>query len=103
MKILREANGFTQDQMASYLDVNRSAYANYESGLRDVPLNVLERCSDLFGCELSTLLEENTADVKNELACAFRVDDVTPADMAVIASFKRIARNYMKMKRIASR
>ena len=34
LKALREANCYTQEQVASYLGVQRSAYANYESGER---------------------------------------------------------------------
>ena len=31
LKVLREANDLTQEQMASYLSIGRSAYANYEA------------------------------------------------------------------------
>jgi transcriptional regulator with XRE-family HTH domain len=55
LKLLREANSFTQDQVASFLGINRSTYSNYESGDREAPLEVLEKASDLFGCELSIL------------------------------------------------
>ena len=42
MKALREANSYTQEQVAAYLGINRSAYANYESGEREAPIDVLE-------------------------------------------------------------
>ena len=32
LKALREANGYTQEKMAEYLGLGRSAYANYEAG-----------------------------------------------------------------------
>ena len=35
LKLLREANSFTQDQVASFLGINRSIYSNYESGDRE--------------------------------------------------------------------
>ena len=43
LKVLREANDLTQEQMSSYLGIGRSAYANYEAGERETPLEVLER------------------------------------------------------------
>ena len=38
LKVLREANDLTQEQMSSYLGIGRSAYANYEAGERETPL-----------------------------------------------------------------
>ena len=34
LKSLREANGFTQERLANYLGIGRSAYSNYELGDR---------------------------------------------------------------------
>ena len=74
LKSLREANGYTQEQLSDYLAIKRSAYANYEAGEREVPLLALEKAADLFGCELSLLFEEDETAVANMLVCAFRVD-----------------------------
>ena len=48
MKALREANSYTQEQVAAYLGINRSAYANYETGEREAPIDVLEKACNLF-------------------------------------------------------
>ena len=34
------------------------------------------------------------------LACAFRADNLSPADMKEVADFKNIVLNYMKMERL---
>ena len=81
MRRLREANGFSQEKVASFLSVTRSAYANYESGVRETPLSVLEGASSLFGCELSLFFEEDENIVNQMLICAFRVDDLTAKDI----------------------
>ncbi len=40
---LRKAKGFTQEQMAKLLNVNRATYANYETGYRSPNLtNVIQ-------------------------------------------------------------
>ena len=57
LKALREANDLTQEQMSGYLGIGRSAYANYEAGEREAPLEVLERSAALLGCELDLLFE----------------------------------------------
>ena len=49
LKALRNANGYTQDNIAEFLGISRSTYSNYEDGDREVPLEVLEKAAALFG------------------------------------------------------
>ena len=78
LKVLREANDLTQEQMSSYLGIGRSAYANYEAGEREAPLEVLERSAALLGCELELLFEQDVETVKDRMmVCAFRTDGLT--------------------------
>lgn len=100
LKALREANGYTQEQVANFLGIGRSAYANYEAGERETPLEVMERASELFGCELALLFDEDEQAVKNMLVCAFRADNLSVNDMKEVAAFKNIVLNYMKMERL---
>lgn len=103
LKCLREANGFTQDKLAEYLGVGRSAYSNYESGDREAPLSVLEKLADLYGCDLFSLYEENEDVRQMMLATAFRVDNLAAEDMKQLAAFKRVVKNYMKMDMLLKR
>lgn len=100
LKALREANGYTQEQVANFLGIGRSAYANYEAGERETPLEVMERASELFGCELALLFDEDEQAVRNMLVCAFRADNLSINDMKEVAAFKNIVLNYMKMERL---
>ena len=100
LKALREANGYTQEQVANFLGIGRSAYANYEAGERETPMEVMERASELFGCELALLFDEDEQAVKNMLVCAFRADNLSVNDMKEVAGFKNIVLNYMKMERL---
>ena len=100
LKALREANGYTQEQVANFLGIGRSAYANYEAGERETPMEVMERASELFGCELALLFDEDEQAVKNMLVCAFRADNLSVKDMKEVAAFKNIVLNYMKMERL---
>lgn len=97
---LREANRLTQSQVANYLGIQRSAYANYESSLREPPLEILEKAASLFGCELSLILEEDENVVDNMLVTAFRVDNLSKDDMNEVAAFKNVVINYLKMERL---
>ena len=100
LKSLREANGYTQEQLSDYLAIKRSAYANYEAGERETPLEVLQKAADLFGCELALLFEEDETAVRNMLVCAFRADDLNADDMREVASFKSVVMNYLKIERL---
>lgn len=100
LKALREANGYTQEQVASFLGVQRSAYANYETGDREAPIELLEKASKLMGCELELLFDEDKDAVRNMLKCAFRADNLSVNDMKEVAAFKNIVLNYLKMERL---
>ena len=100
LKALRKANELTQEQVATYLGVMRSAYANYESGARNMPLPQMQKAADLFGCSLSALLSEDPNEVNNILSFAFRADDLTVNDLNELANFKKVALNYIKMSNL---
>lgn len=100
IKRLREASGFTQESVANYLGVKRSAYANYEAGERVLPLILMERLADLYGCEMYDFYSEDVDVVSNMLATAFRVDMLSREDMVQIAAFKRIVNNSLKMDKL---
>lgn len=97
---LRGANKLTQQQVADCLAITRSAYSNYEEGTREAPMDVLVEAADLFGCEVHLLLERNEDVVDNMLVCAFRVEELSVADLHEISNFKKIVKNYIKIKRL---
>lgn len=97
---LRKANNFTQEQVAEYLNINRSTYSNYELGEREMPFDLLEQVADLLGCDLAVLMEENEEAVDEMMICSFRVNDLATDDLNQIAVFKRIVKNYMKMNEL---
>ncbi len=103
IKRLRDASGFTQDIVASYLNVNRSAYANYETGARELPLHLMEKLAALYGCEMYDLYSEDLDVVNAMLATAFRVDMLSREDMEQIAAFKRIVNNSLKMDKLLAK
>ena len=100
LKLLREANNFTQQQMASFLGINRSPYANYEAEERETHLEILEKAADILGAELSVFFEEDINTVKSMLICAFRAEDLSKEDMEEVAAFKNLVKNYLKINRL---
>lgn len=103
LKKLREAARYTQDEVAQALGITRSAYSNYESGDREAPYDVLERASNLFGCDMYVLFEDTESADAMILASAFRLDGLTAEDYAEIISFKDIVKSYLKMEALEAR
>ena len=96
---LRKFQSLTQDNLASYLGVSRVQISHYERGEREISVTELNKLADLFGVELSDLLEENLEMQNLNLAFAFRSKN-TESDLEYIASFKKVVLNYLKMERL---
>ena len=54
IKELRIDSDTTQQELAQYLHVTRSAYSNYENGLREIPIEVLSGLADQPGLSAQT-------------------------------------------------
>ena len=103
IKLMRDASGYTQENVAAFLGVGRSAYANYETGDREIPLALMEKLADLYGCDLYDLYTEEEKALAGMLVTAFRVDTLSADDMLQIAAFKRIVKNSLKMDILLAR
>ena len=100
IKGLRERDGYTQEKLASFLEVKREMISFYENNEREVPLDVLEKLSDLFGIELSVFFSETVEEAMAEVVFAFRKDSVTESDMEKLSEFGKIVKNYIKINRL---
>lgn len=96
----REKNNYSQDQIAEYLGIDRSVISRYEKGEREISLVFLNKLCDLYGIELDDLLDPDAASKTANLAFAFRVNSKDKQDLASIAQFQKIIKNYLKMKKI---
>lgn len=99
--ILRRKLELSQEEFASYLSINRVLVSYYENGSREIPLEILEKCSTLFGIELIHLIDEDENKIKSNLLIAFRSQSFEKEDLQAIADFKKIIMNFNKMKRIS--
>lgn len=56
IKNLREDSDKTQQNLADYLNITRSAYSNYENGIRDIPIEVLSAIADYYNTSVDYLI-----------------------------------------------
>lgn len=96
---LREKLGLTQEALAEYLGISREEVNYYENGKRSIPTGVVSKAAALFAVDEYDLYEYDEATVQTHVAFAFRADRISGEDLQAIASFKKIAMNYLKMQK----
>lgn len=100
IKTLREKFGYSQDAVASFLGVKREMISYYETGAREIPLDIIERLADLFGVDLEIFFSDNIEEAITELAFAFRADDLNEKDLESIAAFRKVIKNYQRITKL---
>ncbi|MBQ7906351.1 MAG: helix-turn-helix transcriptional regulator [Clostridia bacterium] len=58
IKDLREDADLTQRQIAEYLHIKQNTYSQYETGQRQIPIEVLVRLARLYGTSIDYLVGE---------------------------------------------
>ena len=100
MKSLREKFGYVQERVAEFLGISRELVSMYETGEREVPIEVLEKLSNLFCVNTEVFFVEDLQEVSAQVAFAFRKDEFNPDDLKEIAAFGKIVKNYLKIKKL---
>lgn len=97
LKLFREKLNLSQEQLANYLNINREEVSYYENAQRTMPLSLVQKAAQLFGVDEYDLEEYEPAEQELNLSFAFRAEGLTAEDLASIAKFKTIAKNYLNM------
>jgi transcriptional regulator with XRE-family HTH domain len=100
IKLFREKSGVSQTDVADYCGIKREILSYYENEKREVSLLHLEKIAEFLSVDMRAFLEENPSEIQPDYALAFRANELTPSDRDQIAYFKRIVKNYLKMKTI---
>ncbi|MCI8598888.1 MAG: helix-turn-helix transcriptional regulator [Lachnospiraceae bacterium] len=56
LRNLREDKDMTQSQLGEYLHISQRAYAHYEAGTRDIPVEILIKLADFYNVNLDYLV-----------------------------------------------
>lgn len=101
LKLFRDSAEYKQQEVSDILGIDRGAYANYESGSREMPFKLLQKVCEIYGIGLSDLFEEDVARVEKGMIFAFRKNKLSEGDQKEVNYFKSIVRNYLKMSKLA--
>lgn len=99
-KRLRKNLKLSQEQLGEYLEKSRVIINYYENNERDIPLEVLEKASDLFGVELHEFFSKEPP---IGIATAFRTEKLEKTDLDEISRFKRIMKNFQRINRLSNK
>ena len=102
IRTLRKKFGYTQAQIANYLEITASAVNQYENDARPIPTDVVSKLSLLFSVEEYDLYQENPQQQQILSAFAFRANEFVEADFKSISEFKKIVLNYFHLSEALS-
>lgn len=84
IKSLRKEHKMTQSDLASKLNIGKSAISNYEAGYRMPKQDLLFALSDLFNCSINDFFPNQQ---QPETIAAHKRDDLTPEEQAKVNAF----------------
>lgn len=57
IKELREEEGLKQTELANMLNIKQNTYSQYETGAREIPIEILIKLSKIYGVSTDYILE----------------------------------------------
>ena len=92
--MLRKKNGFTQQQVADYLSINRSTYTKYETGVSEPSIITIRKLAELFSVDANTLIEDiQDPHLAEESSYHF---NLTKNERDIIAYYRKLDENEKK-------
>jgi transcriptional regulator with XRE-family HTH domain len=100
LKLYREKMGFTQENLAKFLDIKREMISYFETGERAPSMDQYEKLAELYSIDIIDFFEENEELAKTNIAFAFRASQFEDEDLQKIAEFKKIIFNHLKLNQL---
>lgn len=93
---LRSRSGFSQKQLAEFLDVDQSYISKCEKNERQFSADKLEKAAELFGCTMDYFVNESCEFA--QIPLALRAKSLNAEDLSTIAAMNKIALNLRFME-----
>ncbi len=99
IKMLREREGLTQEQLGDYLGISKEQVSYIENLKRPIDVIKLKKVADLFGVQVDDLMNENS--IKNlEVAFSFRTDEVDGKALEAVAFLKEFSNDLLRLRKM---
>ena len=97
IKILRKTRGYTQQQLADLLGVQRATISNYEIGRRSPHIKELARLAEILGVNLEYfgVSNDDLADLVAKARIVFDDDNIPTEEKAKV--YKEILKLYLDL------
>lgn len=101
IQALRMKAGYTQSNVAQFLEVDQSLISKIEKGERALSAGMLEKLVTLFGVTVEQI--ETDAEVASRLTYAFRGSELSAKEMEAVYAINKIALNSQFMHDVLKR
>ena len=97
LKLIRNKFGLSIFDIANFLGVSSGDVMLYE-GDRSISIIILEKLSDLYGIDCADLFETELDAIIKTKECVMDLSGLHTETLLVIANFRKVVKNYVKMK-----
>lgn len=89
LRQIRKSKGIGQIEIANALGITQSSYSRYESGLRDIPNDLLQKLSGILDCSIDDILQyEPKSPIGHPVNMVPKIEVETETLIPVVASLR---------------
>ena len=99
IKMLREREGLTQEQLGDYLGISKEQVSYIENLKRPIDVIKLKKIADLFGVQVDDLMNEEMTN-NLEIAYSFRTEFVDGSTLEAVSFLNEFSNDLLKLRKI---
>ena len=87
LRTARESKGYTQQQIADYMQIDKSTYCGYETGKRQPDVQKIKQLTKILGISGDNLLETEFSRAKR----ALDESELTEDETRILSAFRKMS------------